>query len=318
MANVDISVIIPSKNNKNKTAEIIRKISEETQNIEVEFIVIDMNSTDNTVLLTLNEIKNKNLRGCVIQSGGSSMSSALNTGIFKSDGKYITFVYPRRLYKNYLSAYYNDIKTKNADFVFSAPSGLEHHSEAFSSSLNGISGTDLIIGLVRSVINIDFAAVMIKREFLLSNHIRFYDECNYGYAEAFIFNTLLFNPKTAYTDITLERDYISGLSNDETVAVTNNCFERVEAIKKIAEVIDLRHKSNILLNSIFEYQKIPSVIMSCIDTLLDAGFGYGAIKKLLHLRHYDSLLKISKITSSKLRIKILVWKVTPWLYKSDK
>ena len=36
MANVDISVIIPSKNNKNTTAKIIRRISESTKNLEVE------------------------------------------------------------------------------------------------------------------------------------------------------------------------------------------------------------------------------------------------------------------------------------------
>ena len=315
MSNVDISVIIPSKNNKNKTAEIIRKVSEQTKNIEVEFIVIDMNSTDNTVLLTLNEIKDNNLRGCVIQSGGSTVSSALNTGIFKSDGKYITFVYPRRLYKNYISDYYNDIELKNADFVFSMPSETKSSSELVRAGLNNISGTDLAIGLVRSIVNIDFTAVMFKREFLLSNHIRFYEECNYGYAEAFIFNALLYNPKIAYSDIDLERDYVNGLSKDDSSTFTNNCFERVDSILKVAETIRLRHNNNEALSSAFEYQKIPSVVMSCVDILLNAGFGYNAIKNSLHLKHYDTLLKVSKATPLKLRKQIFKWKATPWLYK---
>ncbi|MGN0469659.1 MAG: glycosyltransferase [Acutalibacteraceae bacterium] len=315
MSNVDISVIIPSKNNKNKTAEIIRKISEQTGNIEVEFIVIDMNSTDNTVLLTLNEIKNNNLRGCVIQSGGGTVSSALNTGIFKSDGKYITFVYPRRLYKNYISDYYNDIESQSADFVFSMPSETKSSSELVRAGLNNISGTDLAIGLVRSIVNVDFTAVMFKREFLLSNHIRFYEECNYGYAEAFIFNALLYNPKVAYSDIVLERDYVNGLSKEDSTALTNNCFERVDSILKVAETVRLRHKNNEALNSAFEYQKIPSVVMSCVDILLNAGFGYNAIKNSLHLKHYDNLLKVSKSTPLKLRKQIFKWKATPWLYK---
>lgn len=321
MANVDISVIIPSKNNKNITAEIIKKIADETKEIEVEFIVIDMNSTDNSILSALKTIKENNLRGCVIQSGGSTISSALNTGIFKSDGKYLTFLYPKRLYKNYLSDYYTTIENENADFVFSIPSSEEKCSAPVIAGLNNITGTDLAIGIVRSIVDIDFSAIMIKREFLLSNHIRFYENCNYGYAEAFIFNTLLFNPKIAYADISLERDCIKGLNKlnkEESTSVTNNCFERVEAMMKIFEIISLNHKDNSLLISVFEYQKIPSVIMSCVDILLGEGFSYNAIRNSLHLKHYDEILKVSKITPAKLKHKILKWKTIPWMYKPYK
>ena len=143
MANVDISVIIPSKNNKNTTAKIIRCISESTKNLEVEYIVIDMNSTDNSILSALNEIKKHNLRGCVIQSGGGSVSSALNTGIYKSDGKYITFVYPSRLYKSdYIPEYYSTIEGKNADIVFSAPK-----TEVVGAEMGNIDGSELAVGV---------------------------------------------------------------------------------------------------------------------------------------------------------------------------
>ena len=183
MANVDISVIIPCKDSKKKTAEIIRKISENTAGIETEFIVIDMNSKDNSVLSALNEIKKRNLKGYVIQSGGGTVSSALNTGIYKSNGKYITFVYPSRLYKSdYIPAYYSTIEGKNADIVFSAPK-----TELVSAEMGNIDGSELAIGLVRSVISMDFCAVMIRREYLLGNHIKFYEDCVTGYAEAFVF-----------------------------------------------------------------------------------------------------------------------------------
>lgn len=315
MANVDISIIIPSKNNKNVTAEIIKKVADETKNIEVEFIVIDMNSTDNSILSALNTIKENNLRGCVIQSGGSTMASALNTGIFKSDGKYLTFLYPKRLYKNYISDYYTAIENKNADFVFAVPSADENCSAPVRAGLNNITGEDLAIGLVRSIVEIDFGAIMIKREFLLSNHIRFYEDCNYGYAEAFIFHTLLFNPQIAYSDINLERDNIKNLKKEENTIITNNCFERIEAMIRILDVINLKHKNNSLLISVFEYHKIPAVVMSCVDILLNEGFGYNAVRNSLHLKHYDTLLKISKVTPMKLKRKILKWNTVPWMYK---
>lgn len=310
MANVDISVIIPSKDNKNKTAEIIRRISENTKGIETEFIVIDMNSKDNSVLSALNEIKKRNLRGCVIQSGGGTVSSALNTGIYKSDGKYITFVYPSRLYKSdYISEYYKTVEEKNADFVFSAPK-----TEVVSAEMNNIDGSELVVGLVRSVISMDFCAVMIKREYLLANHIKFYEDCTSGYAEAFVFNALLFEPKIAYSDIKLERDRMD-ISQKDDLSQKSSVFSKIDAMLKVYETIQLNKKGDSSLNSAFENNKLPSVVMSCVDTLLKDGFPYTAVKNSLRLKNYDRLLKFSMSTPSKLRIKILKWRFIPKLYK---
>ncbi len=310
MANVDISVIIPSKNNKNTTAKIINKISENTKGLEVEYIVIDMNSTDNSVLSALNEIKKHNLRGCVIQSGGGTVSSALNTGIYKSDGKYITFVYPSRLYKSdYISSYYNTIEEKNADLVFSAPK-----TELVSAEMDSIGGSELAVGLVRSVISMDFCAVMIRREYLLENHIKFYEDCTTGYAEAFVFNALIFEPKIAYSDIKLERDRMDIPQKDE-LSPKNSVFSRIDAMLKVYETLQLSKKGDTSLNNAFEYNKMPSVVMSCVDTLLKDGFPYSAIKNSLKLKGYDKLLKFSRHTPPKLRIRILKWRFMPKLYK---
>ena len=310
MANVDISIIIPSKDSKKKTAEIIRKISENTVGIETEFIVIDMNSKDNSVLSALNEIKKRNLKGYVIQSGGGTVSSALNTGIYKSNGKYITFVYPSRLYKSdYISDYYNTIEEKNADFVFSAP-----QTELVSAEMDNIKGSELAVGLVKSVVSMDFCAVMIKREYLLSNHIKFYEDCTTGYAEAFVFNALIFEPKIAYSDIKLEREYLDNSAKDD-LSKKNSVFSKIDAMLKVYESIQLNKKGDNNLKNAFEYNKIPSVVMSCIDTLLKDGFPYTAVRNSLRLKNYDKLLKFSMHTPPKLRMKILKWRFMPKLYK---
>ena len=310
MANVDISVIIPCKDSKKKTAEIIRKISENTAGIETEFIVIDMNSKDNSVLSALNEIKKRNLKGYVIQSGGGTVSSALNTGIYKSNGKYITFVYPSRLYKSdYISDYYNTIEEKNADFVFSAP-----QTELVSAEMDNIKGSELAVGLVKSVVSMDFCAVMIKREYLLSNHIKFYEDCTTGYAEAFVFNALIFEPKIAYSDIKLEREYLDNSAKDD-LSKKNSVFSKIDAMLKVYESIQLNKKGDNNLKNAFEYNKIPSVVMSCIDTLLKDGFPYTAVRNSLRLKNYDKLLKFSMHTLPKLRMKILKWRFMPKLYK---
>ena len=180
--------------------------------------------------------------------------------------------------------------------------------------MGNIDGSELAVGLVRSVISMDFCAVMIRREYLLDNHIKFYEDCVTGYAEAFVFNALLFEPKIAYSDIKLERDKME-IPQKEDFSQNNGCFSRIDAMLKVYETMQLTKKGSPALRNAFEYNKLPSVVMSCVDILLKDGFPYSAIKNSLKLKEYDKLLKLSMSTPPKLRMKILKWRFMPKLYK---
>ena len=314
MANIDLSIIIPTKNNKAKTAEIISKISEDVKDLELEFIITDMNSSDGSVLSALNMIKEKNLRGCVIQSGAGTISSALNTGIYKSGGKYVTFLYPTRLYKNYLKDYVNAAAEKNADVVFAVPNG-DGDSTAKPVILDTMTGGDVAVSLIRGSLVMDFTAVLFDREFLLRNNIRFYDDCTFGYAEAFIYNALMYDPIIGHADIALERDFVNGISKDGSTAVSNNCFERLDAMIKVRDTIRRQHKNDVVLISYFDHSKLPSVVMGCVDRLLSQGFSFNSIKKLLKTKNYDQYLEMTGETPADLKKKIILWKTMPFLYK---
>ena len=311
MSTVDVSIIIPSNNNKEQIASVIKRLDDETRNIETEFIVIDMNSSDGGVLNTLNVIKELNLRGCVIQSGGSTVSSALNTGIYKSVGKYVTFVYPSRTYRNYIEQYYSEITEKEADFVFAVPESDDGSRVLIS---DGVTGTDLVVSLIRSSIKIDFTAVMFRREFLCSKGAAFYEDCTIGYAEAFIYNALLNSPTVAYSTLKLERVCEDENSKFE-IKASKNCFERLEAMIRIFTAARELHKNDQVLLNMLEFQKLPSVVLDCIDKLLNEGFKYSSIKKLLKSKDYAKYIDFSKDTDSSLRNRILVWKMIPWLYR---
>ena len=312
MANIDLSIIIPSKNNKAKTAEIIRNISENVSDLELEFIITDMNSSDGSVLCALNEIKEKNLRGCVIQSGAGTVSSALNTGIYKSGGKYVTFLYPTRMYKNYLEDYVKAASEKSADFVFAVP---ENDRDEKPVVLESMSGCDVAVALIRGSIVMDFTAVLFDREFLLRNNIRFYEDCTFGYAEAFIYNALMYDPIIGHADIALERDFENGITKDGSAAVSNNCFERLDAMIRVRDTIKRQHKNDVVLMSYFDHSKLPAVVMSCVDRLLSQGFSFNSIKKLLKTKNYDKYLEITGETPAELKKKILLWKTLPFAYK---
>ena len=84
---------------------------------------------------------------------------------------------------------------------------------------------------------------------------------------------------------------------------------------KVAENSRKLHKDDNVLNEAFEYQKLPAVVINCINKLLDEGFSKTSIRKLLKNKGYESYLKISASTSDDLKKKVVEWKFMPWLYK---
>lgn len=316
MPEFDLSVIIPCRNVQNKIKDILVSVSQEIKSLNAEFIIIDMNSSDTTVFNALSVIKENNIQGHVIQSGSVTVSAALNMGIFKARGKYITFIFPKRLYKNFICDYYKNAAEDDSDFIFATPPFAENKITAARTNLNNIDGIDLAIGIIKSIVYIDFGAIMLKTEFVMNHHIKFWEECNFGYAEAFIFRTMLEQPKISFSSAEIQYDNENRAKNEENNSENVKiCFERVEAMLKVFDLMSQKSKDNKLLLDVFEYQKIPETIFSCIDLLLNNGFSYNAVRSSIQLKKYDRFLKISKVTPQKLRNSIIIWKTIPWMYK---
>lgn len=318
MNDFDVSVIIPTRNVGSKISDIIKAIAENTKNLKIEFLVIDMNSTDNCVINSLRTIKSNGYRGIVLQNGSSSVGSALNSGVFKSTGKYVTFVFPRSLYSGFIADYYTEAEQLSADFVFGADGENQPLSDAARLSLSNIGGINLAMGLIKSIVPIKFSAVMFKREFLISRHIKFSEEFEHGYSEEFIYRALLSEPKIAFAKSPIVRDVKNQApkADSKTSQQAATIFERIDAMLNIFELIEIKYKSDELIYKLFEYQKIPETIMFCVDTLLNSGFSVSSVKNAVKLKGYDEHLKYSSVTTPKLKRDIVLWKRLPKLYSA--
>ena len=118
MSSVRVSVIIPTRNVAENIANIIKAVSKNCIGLDVEYLIIDMNSTDSTIRNALNAIKANKLNGFVLQNGNSTVGSALNTGIYKASGKYISFVFARTLYSDFIPSYY-ELAEKRGRILYS-------------------------------------------------------------------------------------------------------------------------------------------------------------------------------------------------------
>lgn len=152
---------------------IIKSVSKNCVGLDVEYLIIDMNSTDSTVRNALNAIKANKLNGFVLQNGSSTVGSALNTGIYKASGKYISFVFARTLYSDFIPSYYELAEKNGADFVFASSKLSDEETKATAVGLNNIKGEDLAIAIARSIISVEIPAIMLRNDFVQENKIYF-------------------------------------------------------------------------------------------------------------------------------------------------
>lgn len=317
MSDVDVSVIIPVKNIDKHIAPIMKEAVSQTQGVSAEFVLVDMRSTDKTMLSALKALKTYGLRGFVVQNGSDGVTSALNTGIFKSTGKYVMFVFPRRVYADVLDDYFSTAEENEADFVYGcAPGSNEKLVAALKSG--AIKGTELITGLVKGIINIDIGAVLISRDFLMKNHLQFDEKCRFGYTEEFIYRLLLKTDRNYQSRAVMKRDRTLEPPQAPQEPLGIVCFDRVEALLRIKETIEFDYPEKKKLLDLFTYEVLPGAIFDCIDLLLREGLGYSAVKNTLKLKGFDDLIVSGKGTSAKIRKNMVTWRLVPWMYKPGK
>lgn len=311
---VKVSVIIPMRNVQNSIGGIISAIERDTADIRTEFILVDMNSTDNSLFTALKTVKDKKLEGFIVQSGSKTLGAALNTGIIKARGEYLTFIFPRRMYAPFISAYYETAAEFSSDFVFGKfpESG---GAKPINFSTGTLSGLELFKGVLTDLITFDIATIMVSKKFLLDNNIMFYEDCGYGYAEEFIYRILLKSEKINQSSRVMHREPSMDAELGLPEEIGMDCFQRVEALLRIYELLEYRQRADKKLLAKFKYDKVPEAVMSCVNLLLREGYSIKTVKTTMKIKGYDDYLNASKSTDKKLKRSIRLWNTFPKLYK---
>jgi glycosyltransferase involved in cell wall biosynthesis len=318
MQSADLSIIIPVRNTEQEISGILRSVAAQSVGLESEFIVVDMGSSDQTVLEAVQLIKELKLKGFVIQNGDSTVSAALNTGIQKAGGNYITFIFARRLYRDFINGYYDTAARSSADFIFGSVTEDESHAadrRLISKAVKQESGINYVKNLLKGCLHIDISAIFLRRSFLIEKQIRFLDACSHGYAEEFVLRCLLMADSIVQSPALLKRDTVFELKRGKQKPVGKNIFQHTEAILRIMDIIKLNYREDTELIQLFEKEKLPLTIMNAVDILLKEGTAYNIIRGYLRVAGYDKLLQTGRLTDKTLKRRITVWQVMPWMYK---
>lgn len=315
-----LSVIIPVKNIEQEMSGVLRFVAQQAAGLETEFIVVDMGSSDKTVWEAVQFIKEQKLRGFVIQNGDGPVAAALNTGLQKSSGDYVTFIFARRLYRDFIQGYYETAVRTSADFVFGSLNEEESNAaeRRISKAVCQEPGTQYIKNILNNIVHIDISAIFIKRKFLFERQIRFFDTCAHGYAEEFVYRCLLSAAVITQSPTILKRDNLFELKRGKLKPVGKNIFQHTDAMLRILDILKTNHREDTELIRLFERRKLPLTVMNGVDILLQEGMGYNAVRGYLRVAGYDKLLLTGKQTDKDLKRRITVWRAIPWMYKVKK
>ena len=313
----EVTLIFPVRNIENEIVRVLNTVREQISDFSAEFIVVDMASKDATLWRALHYIESHGLSGMVLQNGEGSVSEALNIGIQKASGRYLSFVFARRLYQPFLPAYLETAREENADIVFGATS-LEEQKLVLQRKRNQLvrhrPGIELLREVQTGAVRLDLAAVMIRTAFLRGKGICFTRDCSFGYAEEFLIRCVLQAERLRQSSVLLKRNTANEWKQGKQEVIGARIFQKVDAVIRISDLL-ARMNGDEDLRLYYRDQRIPETVMDCVDILLREKMQYNAVRGLLRLSGYDKLLKSGRNTPKALRHRILRWNTVPWLYK---
>lgn len=311
--NFDVSVIIPMKNLGESIKSVLKGLKNSTEGINTEYILLDINSSDNTMLQALNSVKQLELKGRVIQCGNSSYGAVLNSGLRNALGLYSTFVFPKHMYKNFIKTYYEGALESSADVIFGKKPESDS-TKGISLSSVKISGEEMFNALICGYISLDLGAMMFKNSFINDRKVFFDDDSSVGYAEEYVYKSLLLAEKIFQCDYVMERDSSIEIPKSLSAADDFSCFGKIEGMLRIRELLDYCNAKKDTKEK-FEKEKIPDVVLGCVDFLMKKGYDIKTVKRALKIKGYDKLLMVSAKSNKTIKRAVFNFNYMPWIYK---
>ena len=256
-----VSIIIPTYNREKIIAKALESALNQTYS-EIEVIVVDDGSTDNTKSLIEKYIKVYGDKLKYFYKENSGVSAARNVGIKVSKGEYISFldsddcIFPEKI-----EFQLNSIISNNADFCYCGHINVNKNGDLISESRINYIENNILCNYIKNKTTPNTNSWLIKKS--LFDNILFRVGCSWG-EDMEVFSKLSAGGKACYVDKNLvivkvgnEENRLSNFSWDKIekdVFIWNEIWKWLEM-----NISDDKHKE-ILKTAIFKY-RLPALII---------------------------------------------------------
>lgn len=195
-----ISIIVPIYNVEKYIENCLKSIVNQDY-ADFELILVDDGSTDKSVEIANNYLKDKKVNYRIINKENGGLASARNAGLKVAKGEYISFIDSDDCISNdYYLCLLKEIENKDFDFSFCnfqfiKTQVIESDNNDNTKSFNR---DDLMTTFLRRTVNFVVPSMLFKKEFLDKNNLYFNEELRFSEDQPFIWNVILHSNKSIY------------------------------------------------------------------------------------------------------------------------
>ncbi|WP_305514227.1 MULTISPECIES: glycosyltransferase [unclassified Methanobrevibacter] len=307
MDNYKVSVIVPVYNASKYIGNTLNSIVSQDFD-DFEMIVIDDGSTDNSLKIINETLKDCRIPHKVIHQENAGVSVARNRGIDGADGDYLVFVdADDYISQNHLSSLYNG----KTDFSLTlyAKKELDELKSIDTYSKDLITAHEFIEMELNMQITFNFFQLMYKSDIIKDNGIKFTPGIVYGEDTEFAHKALNYGGEIAINNNVTY--YYVQHPNSAINTTDYRRFDIVKVFENLAEFYKNNNKqefSDLIITS-----RIPKAIFGNMNFFFHKGYDFDEVMgKMKELNLFEKLSEYEG--DSKFKLKIRLFLLNPKLY----
>ncbi|MFD0697834.1 glycosyltransferase family 2 protein [Paenibacillus sp. GCM10027628] len=311
-----VTVIVPIYNCEKYIEECITSLSNQTIAKQLEIIIIDDGSEDNSFFVAKNALHKSGINGKVLTQSNKGVSTARNVGINHASGYFLTFLdADDTIDQDGIELLCNRALENKSDFAYGGfrvvDTNLKEISDFKFSYIEG-SGIDITSSLLKRETWIRLGSFIVSSDLIEKKQITFIDGCKYGEDQEFIVKCLV-NTKmvvAASRSIYNYRQHTYSAMKQASLSQ----FDFVEAMKRIYNYLLMKCPNEKQLLKLMDESIILEAYYFTIKLLASLDIGYRTLIKYIEDKKYDEIFQSSKMNSnSSLYIKLFLWEKNSYL-----
>lgn len=309
--NVIFSIIIPCYNCEKYIEKTLKSIINQTfKNIEV--IIVDDGSTDNSVKISENILNNYGFNFKIIRQENQGVSIARNIGLKNSIGKYVYMIDSDDFIDDdFLEYFYDRLENENLDMAFCGYDMLKEngcisfiYDKSYKYFEDIKTGTEVMKMVFTNKVKLWTGSIVYRRDLLTINMIEHYYKCSNGEDQEFWMKSLLHSNRVGCINKILSH-YLQR-ENSITHTPSLNRFSVLGATLRVKNYIELNGMSNDLIKYL-KYNKFQKEFICNLTDIAKNSKTIDRMKLITSNKKFNNILKQYRIYS------ISIWEIRVWV-----